>query len=186
MMEKRRVVAAWVAVAVVVAMGRTAHGQSTDPHEHAAEPGTALLAPGETVPEFDARGIDGAPRHVGFPKTGPTVLLFFSSGCPVCRRMIPIWNEKLAKKPKNLNVVGVIVDQEPPGFFNTYPVTFPVVRLPGRELGPRGGDQAARALMERYKVARVPMTLRVNPGGAVESAATGMLDPIKLGELFRP
>jgi hypothetical protein len=54
------------------------------------------------------------------------------------------------------------------------PVAFPVVRSPGRDL------------LEKFKVARVPYTVRIKPGGTVEEAAMGILDPIKLGELFRP
>lgn len=88
--------------------------------------------------------------------------------------MIPVWNQVFSTKPKNLNVIGVLVDREPPGFFSIMPIAFPVVRSPGREF------------LERFKVARVPLTVRVKPGGKVEAAAMGVLDPIKLGDLFRP
>jgi hypothetical protein len=69
--------------------------------------------------------------------------------------------------------VAVMMDREPPGFFAVNPVTFPVVRSPSREFG------------RIFKVARVPITLRVAPGGKVEDVAMGVLDPIKLGEMFR-
>ncbi len=170
MVRTRRGGTTVAALLVVGALGSAP--VAADEHAAGAAP-VVLLAAGDKVTGFDARGIDGAMRHVEFPKTAPTVLLIFSSGCPVCRRMIPIWNEQLQKKPKNLNVVGVIVDQEPPGFFNLIPASFPVVRAPGREM------------MERFKVARVPLTIRIKPGGEVESAAIGVLDPIKLGEIFR-
>lgn len=169
MIDVRRVVAAW---AMILALGGVAAAQ-TDAHGHAAEAAPAILAPGDAVSEFSAPAVDGTPRQITFSKTAPSVVMFFSSGCPVCRKMIPIWNEQLAKKPKNLNVVGVIVDREPPDFFTMIPVSFPVVR-------------GSRELMERFKVARVPLTIRVKPGGVVESAAIGVLDPIKLGEMFRP
>jgi hypothetical protein len=65
------------------------------------------------------------------------------------------------------------MDREPPGFFAVTPVTFPVVRSPSREFG------------RIFKVARVPITLRVAPGGKVEDVGLGILDPIRLGELFR-
>jgi hypothetical protein len=32
----------------------------------------------------------------------------------------------------------------------------------------------------------VPLTLRLSPGGKIEDLALGVLDPIRLGELFRP
>ena len=49
------------------------------------------------------------------------------------------------------------MDREPPGFFAANPVSFPVVRAPSREFG------------SIFKVARVPITLRVAAGGKVES-----------------
>jgi hypothetical protein len=87
--------------------------------------------------------------------------------------MIPEWNKAFDRKPAGLEVVGVLMDREPPGFFAMTPVTFPVVRAPSREFG------------RIFKVARVPITLRVAAGGKVEDIALGVLDPIRLGEFFR-
>ena len=130
-----------------------------------------LLKTGETVPPFEATGINGEIREVKY--TSPTVLVFFLSSCPVCHKMIPEWNQAFERKPAGVEVVGVLMDREPPGFFAVTPVTFPVVRSPSREFS------------RIFKVARVPITLRVAPGGKVEDIATGVLDPIRLGEFFR-
>jgi hypothetical protein len=35
-------------------------------------------------------------------------------------------------------------------------------------------------------VNRAPLTLRVTGGGKVEDVGLGLLDPIRVGELFRP
>ena len=70
--------------------------------------------------------------------------------------------------------IGVLMDREPPGFFAVTPVSFPVVRAPSREFG------------RIYKVERVPLTVRIAPGGKVQGIAHGPLDAITLGELFRP
>lgn len=144
-----------------------------EPSDTPAESGPppVFLQAGETVPPFEATGVNGDVREVKF-KT-PTVLLFFLSGCPVCHRMIPEWNEAFDRKPAGLDVVGVLMDREPPGFFAVTPVRFPVVRAPSREFG------------KIFKVARVPITLRVAAGGKVEEVAVGVQDPIKLGEFFR-
>lgn len=133
-----------------------------------------LLSPGDTVPAFEAEGLDGATQQIGYPKGSTTVLLFFSSGCPTCHKMIPEWNRAYERKPSALKVVGVLMDREPPGFFMATPVSFPVVRSPGKEL--------ARA----FKVQRVPLTLRVGPGGRVEDVGVGPLDLMRIGEIFRP
>jgi thiol-disulfide isomerase/thioredoxin len=132
------------------------------------------LAPGDVVTAFDAVGVDGVSRHVDFPKGSHTVVMFFLSSCPVCHKMLPVWTEYYQKKPKDLNVVGVMLDSPPPGFFNAMPIGFPVVRSPGPELH------------RAYKVQHVPLTVRVGAGGKVEEVGEGVLDPIKLGQIFRP
>ena len=129
---------------------------------------------GDVVPAFETLAVDGKPSKLEFPKGSKTVLLFFLSSCPVCHKMIPEWNSAYERRPKNLKVVGVIMDQEPPGFFGTISIVFPVVRSPG--------NQFLRSL----NVNRAPVTLRVGEGGRIEDVALGIVDPIRLGELFKP
>ncbi len=50
----------------------------------------------------------------------------------------------------------------------------PVFRSPGKEV------------LDAFKLKRVPYTVRVAPGGRVEGADLGLLDGIRMGELFRP
>ena len=128
---------------------------------------------GDTFPAFDSQAVDGTSRHVSYAK-GPTVLLFFSSGCPVCHRMIPEWNRAYEKRAKGVEIIGVIVDKEPPGFFAAMPVSFPVLRMPSNEFA------------RTNKVNRVPLTMRLAPGGKIDDLALGVIDPIRLGELLRP
>ena len=66
------------------------------------------------------------------------------------------------------------MDQEPPNFFQTTPIAFPVVRSPGKEF------------LLKLKVSRAPLMLRVGPGGKVEDVSMGYTDPIRVGEVFRP
>jgi hypothetical protein len=131
-------------------------------------------AKGDVIPVFETLGIDGKPVKVEFPKGSKTVLLFFLSSCPTCHKMIPEWNRAFERKAKELKVVGVIMDQEPPGFWGTMPISFPVVRSPGR------------AFLSGLNVNRAPLTLRVGAGGTVDDLALGIVDPIRLGELFAP
>jgi Redoxin len=144
------------------------------PMARAAGPAAESPAVGDAVPVFEADTIDGHTRTIDFPKGSATVLLFFLSGCPVCHKMIPEWNRAYQRRPKGLRVIGVLMDQEPPGFFTATPISFPVVRSPGI------------AFLRSLKVNRAPLTLRVGPGGAVEEAAVGVVDPIRLGMIFRP
>jgi len=129
---------------------------------------------GDVVPAFETLAVDGKPSKLDFPKGSKTVLLFFLSGCPVCHKMIPEWNSAYERRPKDLKVVGVIMDQEPPGFFEAMPIAFPVARAPGR------------SVLQSLKIERAPLTVRIGPGGKVKDAALGLVDPIRLGEIFRP
>jgi thiol-disulfide isomerase/thioredoxin len=133
-----------------------------------------FLKPGDTVSAFEANGIDGVTRRIEYPKKTVTILIFFSSGCPHCHHMIPLWNDRFRRRPANVAMIGIMVDKEPPGFFEQMPILFPVMRMPSRNL------------QTDYKVARVPLMLRIAPGGVVEDVGVGLLDPIRLGQIVRP
>lgn len=159
----RRLVAAALAGAMTCATAVSAVADAPAP-----------VAPGYAVPEFSARAVDGTTRHVAYPRGSATVLFFFLSSCPTCHKMLPEWNRAYQRRPKNVNVVGVLLDRAPAGFFEAYPVAFPVVQSPGREF------------LQSYKVSRTPTTVRVAAGGKVENHGVGILDPITLGGYFRP
>lgn len=139
-------------------------------------PGAVSASPakGDVIPVFDTVAVDGTPKKVDFPKGSKTVLLFFLSGCPSCHKMIPEWNRAFERKSEGVRVIGVLMDQEPPGFFSTTPMTFPVVRSPGREF------------VRSLKITRAPAAFRVTAGGTVEDVALGVVDAIRVGEIFRP
>jgi hypothetical protein len=129
---------------------------------------------GDLIPVFETVGVDGKPWKLDFPRGSKTVFLFFMSSCPSCHKMIPEWNRAYERRPKDVKVVGVLLDQEPPGFWGTIAIAFPVLRAPGREF------------LRSLNVNRVPLTLRVGEGGRVEDLTLGVVDPIRLGELFAP
>lgn len=162
--RRGRVVAALALAAAVAAPAAAQDG-------HGGAPAPAV---GDLVAAFDGQALDGTMKRVAFDAKGSTVLLFFLSSCPTCHRMIPEWNRAFQRRSQGLAVVGVLMDREPPGFFSRYPVAFPVVRAPGREF------------LQRLKVSRAPLMLRVARGGRVEDVAVGLNDPIRVGEMFRP
>lgn len=167
----RATLSAIVLLAVLALSGGFATAQG--PAAPAPQPSPDLLKPGDVVPAFDAPAAAGGTTRIDFPKGRSTVLLFFLSSCPTCHKMIPEWNRMMERKPKALPVYGIVMDQEPPGFFESMKIAFPVLRAPSREFS------------QSYKIKHVPVTLRVGPGGKVEDIAVGIVDPIKLGEIFR-
>ena len=100
------------------------------------------------------------------------MLLFFLSGCPHCQKQIPDWAKMFEQRRDSLRILGVIMDREPPGFFTANQIPFQVVRAPSQEF------------LRSYKIAKVPVTLRVAAGGKIEDVGVGNLDNIRLGELF--
>jgi len=168
----RRSTRAWRGAALAAAVAVSATGARAQ----AGAPGAATQdapAVGQTIPVFDAQKVEGGIEHVAFAKGGSTVLLFFLSGCPTCHKMLPQWSRAYERRPNGLTVIGVLMDQEPPGFFQNVPISFPVVRSPGRDF------------LNGINVRRAPVTLRVGPGGKVEDVSLGLVDKIRLGQLFR-
>jgi len=141
----------------------------------AAHGGAPDLKVGEKVPAVSGPGAaTGQVRAVDYARSKATVLLFFMPDCPHCHKMIPEWNRAFERKPAGIEIVGLMLGQEPPGFFDLFPVKFPVLRYDGR-------DAAAH-----FKLHQVPLMVRVGKAGLVEDVAQGVIDPIRVGEIFRP
>jgi hypothetical protein len=140
-----------------------------------AAPTAPQLAPGDAVAAFEAQGLNGMNYTIEFPKNGPTtVLLVFLASCPHCRATLPIWSGAFDKRPEGLKVQAIMLDEAPPGFFAFHKVTFPVLRAVDR-----------RDVSQKLKVNRVPMTVRIKPGGVVEDVVQGELDAERVSQLFR-
>lgn len=141
-----------------------------------------FLQPGERVPVLHATALDGTPHPLDWPKGKSTVVMFFLPSCSVCHSMFPRWNQAFERKPATLEVAGVALEQEPPGFFGAYSLRFPVYRAPG--VVPPDLERR-REFAAAFKVKQVPVTMRVAGGGLVEEIHVGPLDLMKLGEVFR-
>jgi len=76
-------------------------------------------------------------------------------------------------RPPKVAMIGILLDREPPGSSSRFR-SRSVLRAP------------SRALLDDYKIARVPLTLRIGPGGVVEEVGPGPLDGIRMGQIFRP
>jgi hypothetical protein len=156
----------WVAAAALAGLAATAGA--------ADEPEGTYLERGDKVPAFTTERLDGGTATVDFAGPEATVLVFFTSSCPHCHKMLPEWALANAKKSPRVRLIGVVMDQPPPGFLSMMKIPFAVLRPPDR------------AFRDVYKVRRVPLTVRVGSGGVVEDVAVGVIDPIRLGELMRP
>lgn len=174
----RRTLAALLVLAVLSPVVPAVAGPAPSPSAVPTPDPTLLPRKGDLIQPFSATALhpegNGATRRVDFAQGGPTILLFFLSGCPACHKMLPEWNSAYARRAPGVTVYGIVMDQPPPSFFVVTPVAFPVLQSPGRDF--------TRLL----NVQRVPTTVRVAPGGRIEDAVLGHIDPIRLGEIFRP
>lgn len=161
-------------LAMLLASGASAIAQA--PVQAPSPSPTPQLGPakGEVLAPFDAEGVDGSMYHVDYPKGTTTILLFFLSGCSHCQKMIPEWGKMYGQRRDSLKILGVIMDRETPGFFTATQIPFQVLRSPSPDF------------LRSYKISKVPVTIRVAPGGKVEDSVVGLVDGIRLGELFRP
>jgi thiol-disulfide isomerase/thioredoxin len=160
----RRAAAALALVAALLSEGAAAQSPSPYPRP----------AAGDVVQPFDAVSLQGGSTRIAYDAGSVTVLLFFLSSCPTCHKMIPEWNAVYERRPKHVRIIGVLMDQEPPGFFDAMPVAFPVVRSPSRDF------------LRSYKVHQTPTMMRIGPGGKVQDVTVGWVDRMRVGEMFRP
>lgn len=166
MRESARVLMLTLALALMSgALGTPARAQESQP----------ALKVGDKVPAVGGPGAaTGQMRSVDYSKAKATVLLFFMPDCPHCHKMIPEWNRAFERKPAGIEIVALMLGKEPPGFFELFPIKFPVLRYDGR-------DAAAN-----FKLHTVPLMVRVGKTSLVEDVAQGVIDPIRVGEIFRP
>ena len=160
------------AAAALVVMGALMGGAAGQAHDGASPP--PRPAAGDMVKPFDAPSLQGGSTHIEYGPGSVTVLLFFLSSCPTCHKMIPEWNALYGRRAKHVRIIGVLMDQEPPGFFQAMPVAFPVVRAPGRDW------------LHSYKVHQTPTMMRIGPGGKVQDVTVGLVDRMRVGEMFKP
>ncbi len=94
----------------------------------------------------------------------PVMLIFFTEGCPFCRKAAPfieVMNKKYS--PKGLNVIGICVEDEASaaeGFAKSFGLTFPVAY---------GGGEVSR----KYKTQGVPYIFILNKNHVVHNVWAG-------------
>lgn len=135
--------------------------------------GKARLHKGDTVPAFTTVDVGGRPLQVSFPENRRTIILVFLASCSVCERQVPLWTEAFATRPPHTDVVAILVDQEPPGYWTDHPLPFTIVRTPSREF-----------LHEQYHLHSAPSMLRVGPNGRVEDIQVGLASNARIHEIF--
>lgn len=161
-------VALHAALVVLAALTLLLTAQNRRLRGDAPPPADAAPEVGDVLPPVDVRGLDGDAFSLAFAeRSRPTVVLAFTTTCPVCSDSWADWRNLYDRLHATHDFVAVglddaeavrreIASREPP---------FPVV-LPDdpRELG------------LTYGIRAVPMTFLVAPGGEVRRIELGRLD----------
>ncbi len=172
----RRLQAALVALALLPSLAGSAQLALPSSAPSRPAPGQEGPTPGSSLPTIEVVGLNGVDYTVDFPASGPTtVLLFFVTSCPVCKRMVPEWNKAFEAKAEGLKVLGVSMDKPAPGFFDVVRFSFPVVVT-----------RQPRQLARDVNLQHVPLAVRVGPGGKVEDVAAGEVPAERVQKLFAP
>ncbi len=123
-----RIAAAVVLFLLPVAAARTAGG-GEDP---AAAALRTLVRPGEKAPAFALDDLDGRTVSVKPGDGNPSLIVFFSVFCPLCRELTPSVREIAARRGGTLRIIGVNLDgrrfsNAVRSFIKEYGIKFPVL-----------------------------------------------------------
>jgi peroxiredoxin len=129
---------------------------------------TMRAYPGYVVPTFSATTLDGDTVLIGENAAGfPQVLFFFTTTCPFCRDMVPVWSE-LAESLNGgeAEVFGIALDSVHlvREYHADFALPYPVVIM---------SDRKVAAI---YRISAVPFTLVVDDAGEVVFARYGLID----------
>ena len=118
--------------------------------------GTAL---GDTAPDFQLAGLDGAQLKLADLHGQPAVLIFWTSWCPVCKEEAPHFNALAAKyEPQGMRVVGINIQDSlarTESGVKDFGIQYQVVRDPDA------------SVTRRYKVGGTPTIIFLDRNGAV-------------------
>lgn len=126
-----------------------------------------MISPGSTAPGFDlpALGADG--ERLGLDeltRSGPVLLAFFKTSCPVCTLSFPLWGQLDERYGHAVNVVGVSQD----------PLAKARPWLDGLGFdAPVVDDSDGYGVSRAYDVETVPTLVLVDKAGEVLAASQG-------------
>lgn len=133
-----------------------------------------LLVAGASFPSYRFQDLEGIPRTVDFSRPdGPDHLLFFfTTTCPLCTDVQPLWKALYESLEGRAEVLAVSFDplETTRAYKERMELPFPVLVVPD-----------PNAFVQRYQLTGVPFTLQVAGAGRVRGSWLG---PLTEGDLF--
>lgn len=152
------------ALLVFFAAAAPAASAESDPDFTALRP---LVAPGETAPSFSLKTLDGKTVNFQPGRGKPSLVVFWSAFCPLCREMTPSINDIVARYGSAMRIASINLDgnrfaNAVRSFVKENGIRYPVL------LDSLRGDFFIAS--DRYGVEKTPTAVLVDASGKVHSA----------------
>jgi methylamine dehydrogenase accessory protein MauD len=148
----------WLAVGVLALLVLALARQVGVLHERVAPLGALMLDQGpkvgERAPIFEVKDLFGRPTRLGGLRERPLLLLFVSSTCPVCKKILPIALRLAREENLDLALIG---DEREEGLRRLAQGLAEVQVLNAPEVG------------QVYKVGKIPYAVLIDPEGVIRA-----------------
>jgi putative oxidoreductase len=138
--------------------------------------GREILEPGETVPPFKARDVNGKEIEIAYDQGSLNTMLFvLSTTCNPCKENLPNWSEIVRKLDRRrYRILGIsLSSRDLTGkYVLEHGLSYPVL-VPSDETFSR-----------EYKASTTPQTILVDAAGRVEKVWRSVLDSLQMEELL--
>ncbi len=146
------------------------------------EAGVAIASPSphsatvstDSFPRFEVAGMDGKPIKLNFKKGQVTIVNFWATWCPPCRKEIPHFIELVKKYPNKLQMIGLSVeegkDEAVAGWVKKNGVNYPI-GIVGRDF-----QDPYQGLLPEEDRGGIPYTFILNDQGQIVDRLVGYRD----------
>ena len=127
----------------------------------------------EKAPVFTTTNLIGESYDIDFTNSTPTIITFWASWCPPCRKELPIL-DSIQKENKNVKILGINIDEDiedAKNFVNQYKISFTTLK-----------DDDFITI--KYGVTKIPETFFINTEGKIISRVSGTLTKEKIISLL--
>lgn len=126
--------------------------------------------------DFNLETLDGGKIQLEDLKGKPTIVNFFASWCPPCRNEIPDFNEVYEKYGKDVNFIGINLQEEN----ETVKTMVEELNIKYTIALDKTGEIA-----HNYNVSAIPTTVFFNSEGEIQMIYPGMMTKVKLEEIIK-
>jgi len=136
-----------------------------------------IFTPGDTIPNYQATALAGAPAYFSDYKGQALVINFWATWCPPCRREMPLLESSYQTyKDQNVTFIGISVDESPDRvqkYVDSAGISYPIW---GNTIIHPDTGATNTAMSRLFGVVGFPTTFFVDPDGVIQSSYVGELN----------